>query len=155
MPQSTLMKAMVMMMMTMIQQYGLMLAIPLSTLLSFLSSHLVSRPAHIVGTACSPYHREPPVKDFDEEDAFDKDFDYEDAFYNDDEDGFNFDDAYLAGDTVGPLAERALEDVHIVLYHSPAGAVGRLKPVVLSISILKFFLLQDFSFYYMLFSDKS
>ena len=84
--------------------------------------------------------------DFDDDEAFDNDFD---------NDGFNFDDDDLAGDTVGPLAERALEDVHVVLDHCPASAVGRLKPVVLSISILKFFLLQGFSFYYMLFSDKS
>ena len=83
--------------------------------------------------------------DFDDDEAFDDDFD---------NDGFNFDDDDLAGDTVGPLAERALEDVHVVLDHCPASAVRRLKPVVLSISILKFFLLQDLGLY-MLFSDKS
>ena len=82
--------------------------------------------------------------DFDDDEAFDNDFD---------NDGFNFDDDDLAGDTVGPLTERALEDVHVVLDHCPASAVGRLKPVVLSISILKFFLLQDLGLY-MLFSDK-
>ena len=86
--------------------------------------------------------------DFDV-DAFDKDFDDEDG---DDEEGFKVYD-HLAGDAVGPLAERALEDVHVVLDYGPASAVGRLKPVVLSISILKFFLLQDLGLY-MLFSDK-
>ena len=82
--------------------------------------------------------------DFDDDEAFDNDFD---------NDGFNFDDDDLAGDTVGPLAERALEDVHVVLDHCPASAVRRLKPVVLSISILKFFLLKVLGLY-MLFSDK-
>ena len=39
---------------------------------------------------------------------------------------------HLTGDAVGPLAEGALEDVHIVLNNSPARAVWGLKPVVLS-----------------------
>ena len=45
---------------------------------------------------------------------------------------FDDDKVHLAGDAVGPLAEGALEDVHIVLNHSPARAVWGLKPVVLS-----------------------
>ena len=44
----------------------------------------------------------------------------------------DFDQPHLAGDAVGPLAEGALEDVHIVLNNSPARAVWGLKPVVLS-----------------------
>ena len=82
------------------------------------SSHPANPRARTVGTACSPFHREPPVKHFDQE----KDFDHH----------------HLTGDAVGPLAEGALEDVHIVLDHRPTRAVWRLKPVVLSIPILVF-----------------
>ena len=57
---------------------------------------------------------------------------------------------HLTGDTVGSLAKRALEDVHVVLNHRPAGAVRCLKPVPLSVSILKFFLLQDILFVFLI-----
>ena len=84
---------------------------PQSTLASSLSSHPANLPARTVGTACSPSHREPPVHHFDQVGAA-EDF-----------------DEHLAGDAVGPLAEGALEDVHVVLDHRPTSAVWRLKPV--------------------------
>ena len=93
--------------------------------MSSLSSHPANPRARTVGTACSPFHRAPPVKQVDQEKDLDR--------------------HYLAGDAVGSLAEGALEDVHVVLDDRPPRAVWRLKPVVLSIPILKFFLLQDFS----------
>ena len=93
--------------------------------MSSLSSHPANLRARTVGTACSPSHRAPPVKQVDQEKDLDR--------------------HYLAGDAVGSLAEGALEDVHVVLDDRPTRAVWRLKPVVLSIPILKFFLLQDFS----------
>ena len=55
---------------------------------------------------------------------------------------------HLTGDTVGSLTKRALEDVYVVLNHRPAGAVWCLKPVPLSVSILKFFLLQVILFFF-------
>ena len=83
--------------------------------MSSLSSHPESQRACTVGIACSPYHRAQPG---------DGDGDGE----------IDFDDekVHLTGDAVGPLAEGALEDVHIVLNNSPARAVWGLKPVVLS-----------------------
>ena len=59
---------------------------------------------------------------------------------------------HLTGDTVGSLTKRAFEDVHVVLNHRPAGAVWCLKPVPLSVSILKFFLLQDNLFVFLIYS---
>ena len=53
---------------------------------------------------------------------------------------------HLTGDTVGSLTKRALEDVYVVLNHRPAGAVRCLKPVPLSVSILKFFFFKLFYF---------
>ena len=63
---------------------------------------------------------------------------------------FEEENGHLTGDTVGSLAKRALEDVHVVLNHRPAGAVRCLKPVPLSVSILKFFLLQDILFFFLI-----
>ena len=59
---------------------------------------------------------------------------------------------HLTGDTVGSLTKRAFEDVHVVLNHRPAGAVWCLKPVPLSVSILKFFLLQDILLFFLIYS---
>ena len=59
---------------------------------------------------------------------------------------------HLTGDTVGSLAKRAFEDVQVVLNHRPAGAVWCLKPVPLSVSILKFFLLQDILLFFLIYS---
>ena len=83
--------------------------------MSSLSSHPESRRACTVGIACSPYHRAQPGDGG-----------------GDDEIDFDDDKVHLTGDAVGPLAEGALEDVHIVLNNSPARAVWGLKPVVLS-----------------------
>ena len=98
--------------------------------MSSLSSHPESRRACTVGIACSPYHRAQPG------DGGGDDDDDDDADYDDDDDpdeiDFDADKVHLTGDAVGPLAEGALEDVHIVLNHSPARAVWGLKPVVLS-----------------------
>ena len=82
-----------------------------------MSSHPESRRACTVGIACSPYHRAQPGGSGGD---------------GDDEIDVDDDKVHLTGDAVGPLAEGALEDVHIVLNDSPARAVWGLKPVVLS-----------------------
>ena len=73
----------------------------------------MNRPAHTVGIAYSPFHREPPVNHF-----LTESFSYRGRTLS-----FHFN---LTGDAVGPLAEGTLEDVHIVLNNRPTRAVWRL-----------------------------